>query len=175
MTSWLDEVLGVRKRQAGAGHGVELRNMQISELSAVDDPANGVADWLLMKAADDPEGALDLIRVDESVEKGKAATVKNLSDDDLDDAISEAEYAAAVDPDDGDIADLLKTLRAEKNRRVAGAVQKFVTNLDRLSEDELLELREMVDEHPEEVESFFKRQSALHALVHGRTNRVDLT
>ena len=47
---FMDEVLyGVRKRD---GRGIELRNIRISELSGVDVPANGVPDWLLLKAAE---------------------------------------------------------------------------------------------------------------------------
>jgi hypothetical protein len=52
---WLHEVLGVRKR---SGH-TELRDIVVSELSAVDHPASGFPDWLLMKAAEsDPDARL---------------------------------------------------------------------------------------------------------------------
>lgn len=48
--SWLPpELLGLRKREDG--RGAELRSLRISELSAVDDPAHGCPDWILMKSA----------------------------------------------------------------------------------------------------------------------------
>ncbi|MDQ3993486.1 MAG: hypothetical protein M3265_01655 [Actinomycetota bacterium] len=46
----MDEVLGLRKRDGSPG--LELRSMRIEELSAVDHPAHGIADWLLITAAD---------------------------------------------------------------------------------------------------------------------------
>jgi hypothetical protein len=119
--------------------------MQISELSGVDDPAHGVPDWLLLKAATEIEEDAELAELDAQMR----GTWSPPELDELD--------ALIVDVDE----------------------PSPYPGLDSMTTEELLQLRELLDEEPEVVEDYLERRaplrSAFQDLVLGETNRLDLS
>ena len=154
VTTWLDEVLGIRKRDGGHGRGAELRSMEISELSGVDSPAHGIDDWLLLKTATDIE------------------------DEELAELDAQMRGTWTPDPDDDTLAGLDALIVDVDEPSPYDDEPPVLPGLDAMNVEELLQLRELIDEEPEFVEDYLTKRaplrSAFQELVLGETNRLDL-
>ena len=121
--------------------GTELRKLLIEELSGVDEPAHGYADWLLTKSADDP-AALDAVLADAAqsfttLDEGLDATGDYLegAPEDVRKAHSElSEYVASLAGDDDE------GVRNRFADKIRGFLQKGKGDEVAIEKDELITL-----------------------------------
>ena len=114
----MDEVLGIRKRH---GRGTELRDLEIRELSAVDDPANGIADWLMLKSVENEELAEALVEaLDSDDDDDGFRVLKNL------DALSSEEIEQLAEWFTSDREGFMKALEPMVADGYSEAIQRVV-------------------------------------------------